>query len=578
MINIISLSEVICTLNIKLNVPYTYDNIYRIFREKIHSMSIYILIHNNDIIYTNIDNNLYRFKYPYTFTNSTINIIYPNYTNYNIRGCLDLIHRTSLIRQHMAICEDNFLMAYYISIDRNRYISYISDTLKKDYDFLFHIFHIIFYNNSFLLPTLSLSQCTILNNLFYNYFFNTETQVIYYLNKKLNIYPCISYDLKQKINIILLALEYYNIYPYLPYKYKIDIQIIKLVCSKYKMAFNINNVPLEITLNRDLLLLIISNYPKTLYYNNFNIFVRNINNYYKEQEPILNNYHFNDDEEIMFKIIIILPACLIYASPRLQSKEDFLLSICNENIHAIQYIKHNAYHIFEKYMNQSTIKQNITKSLYNNIQSFNEYNNIDSLLLAVQHDWRIYCSLSNTIRANKSLIFMACKQNIHAFIHIPIKLLYDKELMIDLIKINGNILKYMTATFKKDKDIGLHAVQSNGLLISLLSSKLQSDIDIVNAAINNNGLSLQYVHKKYKVNKELVLKAASNNINALQFSLVSFINSEDVILKLHINSRQVTYYIKCKYIIRLIYLHFIHFILYIIMRIVKNNKIILLKK
>ena len=65
MISITTMSGETITLSIKLNYPYTYEKLNIILLQHLHSMQVYVLIHNNDIFYNKCTDK--SFKYSFEF-------------------------------------------------------------------------------------------------------------------------------------------------------------------------------------------------------------------------------------------------------------------------------------------------------------------------------------------------------------------------------------------------------------------------------------------------------------------------------------------------------------------------------
>ena len=90
-----------------------------------------------------------------------------------------------------------------------------------------------------------------------------------------------------------------------------------------------------------------------------------------------------------------------------------------------------------------------------------------------------------------------------------------KELILNNVRKNSNILKTVSNKFKNDKDVVLAAVNHNGLTLEYASDELKNDKDVVLAAINQNSLALKYASDELKNDKDVVLAAVKHENNEL---------------------------------------------------------------
>ena len=90
-----------------------------------------------------------------------------------------------------------------------------------------------------------------------------------------------------------------------------------------------------------------------------------------------------------------------------------------------------------------------------------------------------------------------------------------KDLILNNVRKNSNILKTVSDRFKNDKDVVLAAVNHNGLTLEYASDELKNDKDVVLAAINHNGLALKYASEELKNDKAVVLAAVKHENNEL---------------------------------------------------------------
>lgn len=86
------------------------------------------------------------------------------------------------------------------------------------------------------------------------------------------------------------------------------------------------------------------------------------------------------------------------------------------------------------------------------------------------------------------------------------KIYNDKEIMIEAVKQNGNLLELASSELKKDKEVVLEAIKKDGTSLQYAEPELRKDKEIVLEAIKNDGMSLQYADQELRANKEFVMQ------------------------------------------------------------------------
>lgn len=66
------------------------------------------------------------------------------------------------------------------------------------------------------------------------------------------------------------------------------------------------------------------------------------------------------------------------------------------------------------------------------------------------------------------------------------KIFSDKELMLEAVKVDGQLLYYASKELRDDKDVVLAAVQNKGIIVKYASHRLRGDKDVALAAIKQN--------------------------------------------------------------------------------------------
>jgi len=133
--------------------------------------------------------------------------------------------------------------------------------------------------------------------------------------------------------------------------------------------------------------------------------------------------------------------------------------------------------------------------------------------------------------------------DIKLFDLLSIELKNDKELVLEILKTNGNNFNLIKNDLKDDKDVVLVAIESEPKIFVYVNDKFKDDDQIVNIALDKSPDNFSYISKRFKNDKDFILNQIKKSP-----SLVSQIESnfkEDIellaqvwenIKKLYINN------------------------------------------
>lgn len=133
-----------------------------------------------------------------------------------------------------------------------------------------------------------------------------------------------------------------------------------------------------------------------------------------------------------------------------------------------------------------------------------------------------YEFVGRTYQADKKVSYEAIKRNGLCIQWSDYTLKMDKELMMLAVKNNGKALFYGFKNTQDDYEIVFEAVKNAGQAYIYASKRLRDDYSIVTEALKNDGLVLNDVNTKYKNRKEIVLMAVRNKGSAIKFAPSKF--------------------------------------------------------
>jgi hypothetical protein len=121
--------------------------------------------------------------------------------------------------------------------------------------------------------------------------------------------------------------------------------------------------------------------------------------------------------------------------------------------------------------------------------------------------------LGHQVLDDKELVLEISKQGKSFFRHNNVKLLdflsielkNDKEVVLDMVKTNGNNLEFAKESFKDDKEIVLVAVKSTAKSFQYASDRLRDDKEIVNYILEYSPPLIEYASRRFRNDKELVI-------------------------------------------------------------------------
>ena len=94
----------------------------------------------------------------------------------------------------------------------------------------------------------------------------------------------------------------------------------------------------------------------------------------------------------------------------------------------------------------------------------------------------------------------------------------DKEVVLAVVKTNGDALQYASDRLKNDRDVVLAAVMQNWRALEYASRALKDNRDVVLAAVETNGYALYSASDALKKDSKFILAAVKTNGLALEYA------------------------------------------------------------
>ena len=115
------------------------------------------------------------------------------------------------------------------------------------------------------------------------------------------------------------------------------------------------------------------------------------------------------------------------------------------------------------------------------------------------------------LRADREVVLAAIQKDPLALQYACEDLRDDKEVVLKAAKAYGYALRYASAKLCNDKEVVMAAVQQAGSALHDASDKLRADKEVVMAAVQVNGFAWEYASKALRADKEVYVAAYRNN-------------------------------------------------------------------
>jgi len=114
-----------------------------------------------------------------------------------------------------------------------------------------------------------------------------------------------------------------------------------------------------------------------------------------------------------------------------------------------------------------------------------------------------FSKASIRLRNDREFVLRVLKVSSCAFLYIGDSLC-NKDFILEAVKVNPDVLTFVSNKFKADKDIVLEAVRQKGGLLRHASAELKADKDVVLTAVKNNKNSLCWASYELMHNEEFL--------------------------------------------------------------------------
>lgn len=138
----------------------------------------------------------------------------------------------------------------------------------------------------------------------------------------------------------------------------------------------------------------------------------------------------------------------------------------------------------------------------------------------------------NFIIEEKEVLIEAIKYNSNLLIFASEKLKNDKEIVLMAVKKDGLMLEYASEKLKNEKEIVMKAIENKTMSLKYASNEIKNDKEIVLIAVEKNGLTLEFVNNKLKNDKEIITNAVLNNYESLKYASEEIKKDKKYILEL----------------------------------------------
>jgi hypothetical protein len=155
-------------------------------------------------------------------------------------------------------------------------------------------------------------------------------------------------------------------------------------------------------------------------------------------------------------------------------------------------------------------------------------------------------ALPDMFLSNRDIAARAAALNpIILFLRLPAGFLYDRDFLLDVLKQNSEVFRYIPEEFQEDRDFVLQAAARNGLVLQYLSPDFQGDREVVATAVENNGRVFMYASAALRENSEFALEMCKKNYEALSGASDSLRNDREFVSECLRNDWRSFQYASC---------------------------------
>ena len=169
------------------------------------------------------------------------------------------------------------------------------------------------------------------------------------------------------------------------------------------------------------------------------------------------SFIYENDRELALIVLENHPEAFSLLSDSLQNDKDFILQALSKKLNIYNYLN-------ETFRNQREI-----------------------IILALNEtdlEGEILVLLSDTIKDNRDLLLAAIKKSTYgsAFEYFPTSYKNNKEFLIEVLNLNGQVLRLLSENFKNDRELVLLAVQCSNDVLQYASESLKQDAELLKIA------------------------------------------------------------------------------------------------
>ena len=243
---------------------------------------------------------------------------------------------------------------------------------------------------------------------------------------------------------------------------------------------------------------------------------------------------FQNDEDVVLAAVGNCGLALEYVSPTLQDVKNIVLIAIKEDSRAIKY----ASPTLQK--DKDVILAIITQSGMS-LKEFPEFQDDEDVALAAVGNCGLALEyVSPILQKNKNVVLAAVENFGYALQYASLNLQDDKDVVLAAVGNCGSAIQYASPTLQGDKDIALTAVEQEGYALKFVSPILQDDKDVVLAAVKQHSRSLKYASPRLQDDKDVVLAAVKQNGRALKYASPRLQKDEEI---LSLKKEEVVHYI-----------------------------------
>ena len=236
-----------------------------------------------------------------------------------------------------------------------------------------------------------------------------------------------------------------------------------------------------------------------------------------------------DNKEVVLKAVQYQGIYLEYASDTLKRDKEVVYEAVKQNGFAFKFVDE----VLKKDRDFILKLSEVSKNFYHLLSK--EFKKDREILVnTLKLDGCALLRADKSLRSDRELTLMAVKTcpNVISYMGFNTEYWKDKEIILEAVKRQGELLAYAKNGFNADKEVVREALKNDPMALQYASKKLRADKKIVKLAVEKIGTAMQFADDQLRKDKEVALAAIRSRSEAIQIVHSSVLEDKNIAFKI----------------------------------------------